>query len=153
MTGSTAGGLRVEARQYARLLRRNWLIFLVAVVLCVGVSLLAYRGAPGQYSSTVTFLVQSTPTSSEPSEVYQAELLSQARAQTYVKLATSEEMGRRLRSGLGLPDSATYPQNEIVATSDQGSVLITVGVTDESATRAEGLAQGVEQILPEYVSE
>src|SRR5262249_30561624 len=81
-------GTGVEARQYTRLLRRNWLLFLGALVLSVGLALLLFVAAPGQYRSTVTFLVTSSAPASSPSDTYQAELLSQSRATVYASLAS-----------------------------------------------------------------
>src|SRR5207249_9105252 len=139
--------LSVESTQYFRLLRRNWLIFVSVICVGVGGAYLAYLITPAQYRSTVVFYVESAPTSTSAADAYQAELLSQARAQTYQELPNSENVAQQLGKlpGVGLPTAKL--QSEIVttvpagvATAPAGSALIQVTVTDPSQRRATGIA-------------
>lgn len=141
----------MEGTQYLRLLRRNWLILVAAICIGVGGAYLVYRVSPAQYSSTVVFNVQSAPKSSSPSDIYEAELLSQVRAQTYRHLVNSESVAQQLARlpGVGLP--AARLQSEIVATAPAGNTLIQVTVTDTDQRRATAILLGLERILPAEV--
>jgi tyrosine-protein kinase len=140
--------LSVEGTQYLRLLRRNWLIFVAAIFIGVGGGYLAYRHAPPQYRSTVVFYVQSVPKSSSPADVYQAELVSQARAQTYRLLPSSENVAQQVSSLPGVDVSAGEVQSGISATAPAGNALVQVTVTGDDQRRATAIALGLERVLP-----
>lgn len=142
----------MESTQYLRLLRRNWMVFVAAICLGVFGGYLAYMASPAQYRSTVVFYVESVPASTSATDAYQAELLSQARAQVYQQLPDSQTIAQQLGAlpGVGLPTAAV--QSEIAATAPAGNSLIQVTVTDKNQARATAIALGLERILPPYVT-
>ena len=143
----------MEGRLYLRLFLRNrWPIaLLTAVAVLVGAVL--YLTAPATYQSSITFTVQSDAGSAEPSEIYQAELLSQARAQTYARLVSGPALAERLRPKMSVPVSRQRLQDDLSASVGQGSVLLHVTVTDGSARVVDAATRALVTQFPAYVAD
>jgi capsular polysaccharide biosynthesis protein len=141
----------MQSGQYMRLLRRNWVQFAVAVVLAMIAAALLYANATPSYQSSVSFTVQSNARSSDPSQIYQAELLSQARTQTYLHLVSGPGLVERLQRSLDLPIAQL--QGHLAATSAPGSVLLTVAVTDQTSSGTSALSRALTTELPGYVQD
>ena len=141
----------MQSGQYVRLLRRNWVQFAVAVVLAMIAAAFLYANATPSYESSVSFTVQSNARSSDPSQIYQAELLSQARAETYLHLVSGQGVAERLQRSLGLPIAQL--QGHLAASSEPGSVLLTVTVTEQTSSRTNAVSKALTTELPGYVQD
>jgi capsular polysaccharide biosynthesis protein len=143
----------VEGRLYLRLLMRHLVLLVVVLVLAGAAGAGLYAMAEPRYRSSVVFAVQSDAHSTEPSEVYQAELLSQARAQTYASLFTGEDVAARLSPGLPADVSDRRIRGDLSAAAAVGSVLVRMTVTDRDRAVVHALTDGLVEELPAYVEE
>jgi capsular polysaccharide biosynthesis protein len=143
----------VEGRLYLRLFLRNRLPIAVLTVLALITGGVLYAIAPATFQSSLTFTVQSDAGSAEPSEVYQAELLSEARAQTYARLVAGPALAARLRAKMAVPVARTRLQDDISASVGQGSVLLRVTVTDGAAEVVDAASRALLTEFPAYVAD
>lgn len=143
----------MEGRLYLRLLRRHLGLIVAVLVLSIAVGAWLYALAAASFRGTLTFVVQSNPGSDVPSEVYQAELLSQARAQTYSSLVASQDVVTRLLPQLPGGVTDVRVRHDLSATAAQGSVLLSISVTDRSRTVVRGILGGLVDQFPAYVTE
>jgi succinoglycan biosynthesis transport protein ExoP len=142
----------VEGRHYLRLLTRNRLPITAIVVLAVLVGVMVHVFVPQRYESTVSFLVQSNPGSNSSAEVYQGELLAESRAQLYGRLVTGTELAQLVSARLGGVPSPARVQAAVTATVPEGSAVLDVSVTDDSAAVAESVARGFAAEVPAYAT-
>ncbi len=91
----------MHLRDYLRLLRRQWWLIAVAVVLSVGLTSVATMRLPRQYTATASFFVATVQ--QRAGDALPGMLLSQQRAKSYARLLTSdrlaEEVGATARTG------------------------------------------------------
>jgi succinoglycan biosynthesis transport protein ExoP len=142
----------VTIQDYLRVLREQWLVVLIAVVLGLGGAAAAHFVRPPEYTARLTMYVSSQGGDST-SAAYQGAQLSQQRVTSYVELVTSlrvsEDVVRRLR----LNESPEALARQITATSALDSVLIDVAVVDADPQRAAELANTVGEVFTALVDE
>jgi len=142
----------VEGRLYLRLLLRNRVVIVLITILAIAAGGALYAAAPATYRTSMTFTVQSDAGSNDPSQIYQAELLSQARAQTYARLVAGQALVNRVRAQLKSPVSTQRLLDDLSASTAQSSVLLRVTVTDRSAAVVNATRKALAKVLPEYVT-
>ena len=139
----------MDASRVLRAILKHWVVFAVAVVVGVGLGATVVLTATPRYASSVTFFV-STPSTSENSALA-ADQFATSRVNSYVKLATSDRLARRLLPRVSPPLSETAVLKELSATADLNTVLLTVKVVDPVRTRSLGLAKAVAKQFPAMI--
>jgi polysaccharide biosynthesis transport protein len=139
----------MDLRSYVRFLRENWeavaALTLIGVIVAMGFALLTKP----KFSST-SELFLTTPgysslgsLSTNESSPYQADVYSQQRARSYVKLATREDLARRVIARLNLDVKPEDLVAAISASAEPDTVLIRVTVESNTAAQAKVLADAV----------
>ena len=133
-----------------RTLRRCWKLVvattLAGLLVGAGVSLLT---KPTYASSTQLFVALNN--SGSVQDLQQADSFSQARVHSYVKTVTTPVVLQPAIESLGLSMTPDELAQDVEATTDLNTVLITISVTNESADQAAAIAQAVSISLTKAV--
>lgn len=152
MPSTNENGRLMELRVFLRALRGSWVWILVfAIVGAAAAGLLGFREAP-KYASSITFFAttpNSTPTNNSALTLDQ---FAQQRVNTYVLLADSDRLARLVLSTSKIDRTVKDIQDEITASSQQNTVLLTVTATDTSLVRAIQITQALQTNFPELVA-
>ncbi|MEU3165466.1 polysaccharide biosynthesis tyrosine autokinase [Streptosporangium sp. NPDC006930] len=124
---------------YARLVRRNWLIILLSLILAVGAALAVTANMPPKYVSTISMLVSGHDKEGSLSTAYQAGMLSAQRVQSYANLLSSRRVVGQIVEG----EDIARVQGNISAEAVPGTVLLRATVTDTDPARASLLANAL----------
>jgi succinoglycan biosynthesis transport protein ExoP len=142
----------METVRYGHILRAHWVLILVTVLACTGgAAALAWTRGPVYAASTQLFVSTPARAGLSPSEIYQGDLSSQARAASYAPLVSSPGLAEAVIAKLGLRRSTQSVQSAIGASVVTGTVLINVTVEDSSAREAELIANTVGTEFPQFV--
>lgn len=136
----------MDLRNYLRWLRRHWVLIvagtLIGILAGAAVSALA---RPTYTAETQLFV--SIQGSGSIAELREAEAFSQARVDTYVKLAASPMVLQPAIDSLGLSEGPEKLAGRVTASADANTVLIDIHVVDDSPTQAAKVAQAVANSL------
>lgn len=142
LPGTDTRGPGLDIREYARLLRRHWIL----IVSCALAGLLI-GGAISVFStpkySADTELFVSIQGSGSVQELQQGNTFGQARVQSYVKTVTSPLVLQPAIDSLGLTISSAELASRVHATADLNTVLINISVVDNSPVQAAAIAEAV----------
>ena len=141
----------MELRTYLQILRKHGLLILLTTALGVAASIALYLLTPPVYSSSVTFYV-STPLS-DGSNPLSAGQFAQARVNSYVALLESEKLASRVIENQNLSMTTAEVVEEIEATAQLNTVLVTAAVHDTDANRSLRLARGIANTFGPMVDE
>ena len=131
--------MALTLQEYLRLLRARWITVCVAVLVGVlGAVAVTLLTTPLYQASTRLFV--STSTGSSVTEMYQGNLFSQQRVDSYAELILGETLAQRTIDKLNLDMSAGELQGKVEATGKADTVLINVQVLDQSPVRARDIA-------------
>lgn len=139
-------------RDYLRVLREQWLVVLVAVVLALAGATAAFMLRPPKYTAKLQLYV-STQFGDTPQAAFQGAQLSEQRVKSYTELLTSQRVAGEVAGRLGLDESPEDLVKQISATSALDSVLIDVAVTDTSPARAAQLVNAIGDVFPDLVDQ
>ncbi|GAA2895360.1 polysaccharide biosynthesis tyrosine autokinase [Streptosporangium fragile] len=134
---------------YARLMRRNWPLILLSLVLAVGTALVVTANTPPKYVATISMLVSGHDREGSLSTAYQAGMLSAQRVHSYANLLSS----RRVVSQITEPENVGRVQANITAEAVPGTVLLRATVTDTDPERAAGLANALGARFAELINQ
>lgn len=132
----------MDLRDYARILRRNWILILVLTL----IGLMAGGAMSALIRPTYTATTQlfvSIQNSGTVVELQQGNTFSQARVQSYVKTVTTPVVLQPAIDALGLDVTSQELSKRVVASTDLNTVLINISVSDASPVRAAATAQAV----------
>lgn len=121
----------------------------LAGLLIAGVATLMIQ--PTYESETKLFVALQN--SSTVTELQQGNVFTQARVQSYVKTVNTPAVLQPVVDSLGLEVTPQVLSNQITATSDVNTVLISISVTDKSPIQAAAIAQAVGNSLIQAVDE
>jgi capsular exopolysaccharide synthesis family protein len=141
----------MDLRSNLRVLRRNWWVVLVTVMISLGVAALMTVRAQPRYVASVTFFV--TTPSQGVSDAYQGSVFMQQRVKSYADLLQSDRLAQSVvaRSSLGL--TADQVQSRIKAATIPDTVLLRGTITDTDATRALKLTEAISAAFVELVKQ
>jgi succinoglycan biosynthesis transport protein ExoP len=142
----------VTINDYVRVLREQWLVVVLVVVLGAAAALLTFTLRPVQYTATLTMYVASQGSDSTLS-AYQGAQLSQQRVTSYVELVGSRRVAEGVLARRGEAGDPDELAEEITASSAVDSVLIDVDVRDPSPQRAAQLADAVGAVFSGLVDD
>ncbi|MFF1382214.1 polysaccharide biosynthesis tyrosine autokinase [Arthrobacter sp. NPDC058288] len=132
----------MDLRDYIRILQRNWMVVLGAML----IGLLAGGAASVLVKPTYTAETQlfvAIQSSGSVQELQQGNTFSQARVQSYVKTAATPVVLQPVIDSLGLDLSPGDLAERVTASADLNTVLIKIAVDDQSPVQAAAVAQAV----------
>ncbi|QBS45244.1 GNVR domain-containing protein [Nocardia sp. CS682] len=127
---------------YWHIARRRWVIIVAVLVLCFGASAGYLSTLPTTYVATSSMYV-SMATGTSVNDSYQGGLAAQQRVRSYLDLATSATVAKRVIDDLGLKMSVSEVQGNIKAFSPPATTNIILTVQSSSAEGARDLANSV----------
>lgn len=127
---------------YWHIARRRWVIIVAVVVLCLGASAGYLSTLPTTYVATSSMYV-SMATGTSVNDSYQGGLAAQQRVRSYLDLATSATVAKRVIDDLGLKMSVGEVQSKIKAFSPPATTNIIITVQSSSAEGARDFANSV----------
>lgn len=132
----------MELSDYIRILRKNWIIILVATLVGLGAAATYSLTRTPTYESSSTVFV-STQTSGSVAELQQGSSFAQARINTYVGLVTTPVVMNPVIAELGLEMTAGQLAGSVSASSATGQTLITITVEDTDPVAAAEIANAL----------
>jgi capsular exopolysaccharide synthesis family protein len=144
----------MDTKHYLRALRAHLALVIAAVVLCAAVFAVYATSRDRVYAAhTQLFLSLGTGSSPDltPSELYQGGLAAQSRVQSYARMLSSPPVADAVIRRLRLSESPEDVASKITATVPDGTVLIDVTVEDDSARRAQDIANALGTEFPRFV--
>lgn len=139
-------------RDYARMLRDAWLVILVATVLSASVAWLATSLVAPSYTATSRVFV-TAPGPSSSRAALDGNRSSLVRVESYVQLAESEQVLRRVIVELGVNITPAELASQVTVVATPGSALIEIAATSNAAEGARDLANALALNLIQLVSE
>lgn len=141
----------MELRDYLRVLRKQWRLIALCVLLAAGAAAVATMQATPQYRSEVTFFV-STPTE-DVSTTFAGGVFSQQRVRSYADIVAGPSTAAAVAEKVsGLDATELTERKRITATVVPDTVLLEATVTDASPRRAQQIAQGLADTFPEVIT-
>lgn len=138
--------------QYLRVLRTQWLVVLLLVVLGAGAAAAyTYRQTP-VYSAQTQLFVSVRSTDAGIATLNQGSAFTQQRVKSYADIVTSPIIAEAVITELRLPFTAEQLVSRISATSPMDTVLLDITVTDTDPVRAAAIADAVGAEFPRLVN-
>ncbi len=142
----------MELSDYIRVLRKNWLIIVVATLVGLGAAAGYSLTRTPLYESQASVVV-STQSSGSVQEITQGSTFTQQRVATYVNVATTPLVLDPVIRDLGLDVTAGALAKSVSVTSTLNTTFITIAVTDADPVKAADIANAVAAQLPLAVEE
>ncbi|MGK3953990.1 polysaccharide biosynthesis tyrosine autokinase [Microbacterium sp. I2] len=142
----------MELTDYIRILRKNWVIIVVATLVGVGVAAVWSLTRTPEYEASSTVFV-STQSSGSIQELQQGSTFTQARVQTYSQLVTTPIVMNPVIAELELETTAGSLATQVTASAALNTTLITITVTDTDPVRAADTANALAASLTAAVAE
>lgn len=135
-------------------IRKGWLLILVGLVAGVGAGLGLTAITEREYTATTKLFVSvRTSDSSSAADVSQGSAAAQQKVRSYTEVATSASVLQPVITKLGLDVTPAALARQVEATTPVSSVVMTISVTDRSATAAAEIANAIGASFSTYVSE
>jgi capsular exopolysaccharide synthesis family protein len=142
----------VDLRDYLTILRHRWLLIASVALGVVALAALAtWRTTPQYASSTDLFI--STSQAADDSQAFQGSQFSLQRVKSYAEMVNQNEITRRVIRDLDLDETPAELSQQITATSQLDTVILTITVTDPSPERAQRIAETTADVFVGYVGE
>lgn len=144
------GGIRLDLRNYLRVLHRNWTIIVAAMLaglLIAGTASVLIK--PTFTAETQLFVA--IQGSGSVTELQQGNTFSQARVQSYVKTALTPAVLQPAIDALGIDTTPGELASKVKSSTDLNTVLINISVNDNSPGQAAALAQAIAESLIKVV--
>ncbi|WP_375385848.1 polysaccharide biosynthesis tyrosine autokinase [uncultured Microbacterium sp.] len=140
----------MELSDYIRILRKNWVIIVIATLLGVGVAAVFSLTRTPVYTASSTVFV-STQAGATVAELQQGSNFTQARVETYVNLVKTPLVIDPVIAELDLDATAATLSKSVTATAPLNTTLITIAVTDSDPVRAADTANALAASLTSQV--
>ena len=142
----------MELTDYIRILRKNWLIIVVATLLGIGVAALWSLTRTPEYEAQSTVFV-STQAGGTVQELQQGQTFTQSRVTTYTNLVATPIVIDPVIAELGLGMTASELAGNVSASSPLNTTLITITVTDSDPVAAAEIANALGASLTSAVEQ
>ncbi|WP_322409918.1 polysaccharide biosynthesis tyrosine autokinase [Microbacterium invictum] len=140
----------MELIDYIRILRKNWLIIVVATLLGIGAAAVFSLTRTPLYETQSTVFV-SSQTGGTIQELQQGSTFTQARVTTYTNLVSTPIVMNPVIAELDLGITAAQLDAQVEASSALNTTLITISVTDADAIQAADIANALASSLTSAV--
>lgn len=142
----------MDLRDYLTILRHRWLLIASVALGVVALAALAtWRTTPQYASSTDLFI--STSQAADDSQAFQGSQFSLQRVKSYAEMVNQNEVTRRVIRNLDLNETPAELSEQITATAQLDTVILTITVTDPSPERAQRIAETTADVFVGYVGE
>ncbi|MAP64008.1 MAG: chromosome partitioning protein [Microbacterium sp.] len=132
----------MELTDYIRILRKNWLIIVIATLVGVGSAAAYSLTRVPQYEASSTVFV-STQAGSTVSELQQGSNFTQSRMTTYAELVTKPIVTNPVIAELGLGVTSDALSTKVSASNPLNTQLVTITVTDPDPVQAANVANAL----------
>ncbi|WP_194397525.1 polysaccharide biosynthesis tyrosine autokinase [Microbacterium atlanticum] len=132
----------MELTDYIRILRKNWVIIVVATLLGVGAAAAWSLTRTPEYEAQSTVFV-STQSGSSIVELQQGSNFTQSRVQTYTNLVETPIVMNPVIAELELGTTAIELATQVESSAALNTTLITITVTDTDPVRAADIANAL----------
>ncbi|CAM5490522.1 polysaccharide biosynthesis tyrosine autokinase [Leifsonia shinshuensis] len=139
-----------DLRDFVRMIRRYWLGEAVIVLATIGLVAGVTALQPRVYQSTATGLTQAA-TGESLSMAFAGESLAKSRAESYVRVATSDAVAKRAQEALGTDRSISDLLAHITATLPADTAIIEITASAGTPEAAAKLANAWSTALSEQV--
>lgn len=129
----------MELSDYIRILRKNWLVIVVALLLGIAVAAGYTLTRTPMYQASSTVFV-STQSGDTITEIQQGSSFTQARIATYVELIKEPYVLNPVIQELALPVTADTLAGRVTASAGLNTTLIKISATDADPTMAANIA-------------
>jgi capsular exopolysaccharide synthesis family protein len=141
----------VELLDYARALRRHWILLAASVLFALTAAALVTARTSPQYAASITLIVSAPKEDGTVSSAYQAALLSQQRVKSYAALMQSRGVAAGVADDLGSGLTAGDLVRRITAHAVPDTVLLRATVKDRSPVMAMRIANTLGTEFSRYV--
>lgn len=142
----------MELIDYIRILRKNWLIIVVATLLGIGIAATYSLTRTPQYETQSTVFV-SSQSGSTIQDLQQGNVFTQQRVTTYTNLVSTPIVMNPVIAELDLGITAAQLDAQVDASSALNTTLITITVTNPDAILAADIANALASSLTAAVEE
>ncbi|WP_349426430.1 polysaccharide biosynthesis tyrosine autokinase [Microbacterium sp. LWS13-1.2] len=142
----------MELTDYIRILRKNWVIIVVATLVGIGIAAAWSLTRTPQYEAQSTVFV-STQSGSTIQDLQQGSNFTQSRVQTYTNLVTTPIVMNPVIAELELGTTANDLGARVEASAALNTTLITITVTDTDPVRAAETANALAMSLTAVVEQ
>ncbi|AZC12331.1 polysaccharide biosynthesis tyrosine autokinase [Microbacterium sp. ABRD28] len=142
----------MELIDYIRILRKNWLIIVVATLLGIGIAAVFSLTRTPQYETQSTVFV-SSQSGTSIQELQQGNVFTQDRVTTYSNLVSTPIVMNPVIAELDLGITAAQLDAKVEASSALNTTLITITVTDPDPILAADIANALAASLTAAVEE
>jgi len=142
----------LDLRDYLRVLSRRWRVIAALTLLGTGLGGLATYAVTPEYRAGTTLFV-SMQDGADTTQLNQGNVFTQARVQSYAKMATSPLVTRPVVRSLKLGMTPTQLAGRISASAQLDTVLLRITVTDTRPSRAALISNAVAERFADMVSE
>lgn len=132
----------MEITDYLRLLRRNWVPASCFILFGVLISGLIVTFTPPMYTAKTQLFV-AIQNSGSVQELQQGNTFSQARVKSYVETVGTPAVLQPVIDSLGLDITPAKLANDVNATADLDTVIITISFVDKSPVQAAAVARAI----------
>lgn len=139
-------------KDYGRILLSGWALIVAAAVLSAGVAWLATSFVEPSYTAASRVFV-TAPGPPSPKNSLDGNRGSLVRVESYVQLATGEQVLRRVIASQDLPIEPAELKKDITVLPSPGSALIEISVVNADADRARDIANSVAVQLVKLAAE
>lgn len=143
----------MAAHKYLRILRTQWLLVVLGLVIGVGAAIAATVLTTRQYTTDVTIYVSALAPTDDPSVAYNGGLFSQQQVLSYEELVTGDRIAREVADTLDVGLAAGEISERVTASVVPETTLLTATVTDSSPERAALIANTLGEALSRLVAE
>lgn len=142
----------MELIDYIRILRKNWLIIMVATLVGIGIAAVFSLTRTPQYETQSTVFV-SSQSGSTIQDLQQGNVFTQQRVTTYTNLVSTPIVMNPVIAELDLGITAAQLDAQVEASSALNTTLITITVTDPDPILAADIANALAASLTSAVEE
>jgi polysaccharide biosynthesis transport protein len=141
----------MELRAYLRVLRHQWVVIVVSIVVCVGIAAgLAFATTP-TYESRAQLFVSAAGSANDPGATYQSSLFSQERVLSYAQMVSSPAVLDAVINELQLDETSRELAAKVDASVPTGTVLLNLTARDSSAEQAAAIARALAEQFTKFV--
>jgi capsular exopolysaccharide synthesis family protein len=141
-----------ELRDYVHVMRRYWLGAMLVLLITIGLVAIATALQPRVYESTATGLTQAA-TGDDLSMAFAGESLAKSRAESYVRVATSDAVAKKASAILETDRSIGSLLANVRATLPTGTAVIQITASGSTPEEAAELANAWTEALAQQVKE
>jgi non-specific protein-tyrosine kinase len=145
-------GDKVTFSEYFRVLRKRWLVLLIAIAASVAVSAAFAFTATPKYEATAQLFISANDTGGLASDLQQGAQFSQDRVQSYADIINTPQITNPVAFRLAVGLTGPQISKEVSADAPLNTVLVNVHVLDTNALRAQRIANAVSAEFATYAA-